>query len=211
MPHGPRVLRSGAGWRIVPAEERRAKAKGKEGHTAKPPAREPAERASGKPFTGAKLVFATRTGFPAAVRQAATQQPSKIARPSRPDARRPAPAEWRGRRGRTAGSNPRVGWAQSAAETKEARRRLPGAVSCRACPGTGRRAGRHRAEAHGRDRYTSQPATGTPVPQPLLIPTHQNTTNTCRTIRCIIMLSMFCIIQDLIYILRIRTCNEYDL
>ena len=48
MPHGPRVLRSGAGRRIVPDEKRRAKAKGKEGHTAVPPAREPTERASGK-------------------------------------------------------------------------------------------------------------------------------------------------------------------
>ena len=43
-PHGPRVLRSGAGRRIVAADSRRAKAKGKEGHTAPTPARPPAAR-----------------------------------------------------------------------------------------------------------------------------------------------------------------------
>ena len=57
----------------------------------------------------------------------------------------------RGRRGRTAGGNTRVGWAHTSSRTGEARRRLTGAISCRACPGTGRRAGRHRAGAHGRD------------------------------------------------------------
>lgn len=62
----------------------------------------------------------------------------------------------RGRRGRTAGGNTRVGWAHTSGGTGEARRRLTGAISCRACPGTGRRAGRHRAGADGRDCYTSQ-------------------------------------------------------
>ena len=62
----------------------------------------------------------------------------------------------RGRRGRPAGGNTRMGWAHTSCGTGEARRRLPGAISCRACPGTGRRAGRHRAGPHGRDCYTSQ-------------------------------------------------------
>lgn len=57
MPHGPRVLRSGAVRRNVPDDQRRAKAKGKEPRPARPPARTPGERASGKPLTGAKLVL----------------------------------------------------------------------------------------------------------------------------------------------------------
>ena len=62
----------------------------------------------------------------------------------------------RGRRGRTAGDTRGWGWAHKSSETEEAGRRLAGAISCRACPGTGRRAGRHRAGPHGRDCYTSQ-------------------------------------------------------
>ena len=130
MPHGPRVLRPGAGCRSVAAEKRRAKAKGKEGHPAVTPAREPPERASGAfcargESGGIRFRRRPCENATAAGRQAATQQTRQTGGKQAGRAPGPSPRDKGARAARVHGRGHRTGWGRDKPQTREAGRRPP--------------------------------------------------------------------------------------
>ena len=165
---------SGATCRTISAvRRRRARNRGPRGRQRGRRAREPPGNRS-----QAQNSFCGENGFSGggATSGGPTTKPERTTKQAGRTQHSPRRQRSRGRRGRTAGGNTRVGWAHTSNITGEARRRLPGAISCRACPGTGRRAGRHRAGADGRDCYTSQQAMRMP-PKPRAVLPHFTTSS----------------------------------
>ena len=147
---------AGASCRTISAvRRRRARNRGPRGRLRGRRRREPPGNRS-----QAQNLFCGENGFSgggANVGGPTTKQ-EKTSQAGRAHAASPRRGTSRGRRGRTAGDTRGWGWAHKSSETEEAGRRLPGAISCRACPGTGRRAGRHRAGADGMGSISARSA-----------------------------------------------------